>query len=168
MKCQWKPLPIATNPWPLYRCERCRRVVEIRDDSDPEAAFARLPDCPGVVEGWPVDGKETANSPTGSAAPAAPASPPGKPDSSGTGGEARFADKAVRYATAVARWIAAGSPARTDDDVERIYETLCRPCEYFNPQRQGCKVCGCRLGKSKNALVNKIRMATEHCPRQKW
>jgi hypothetical protein len=74
--------------------------------------------------------------------------------------------KAVRYAGAVARWVAAGSPERSADEVERIFDTICKPCEFF---REGsCRTCGCRVARSGAALLNKIKMATEKCPKGKW
>ncbi len=74
--------------------------------------------------------------------------------------------KAVRYGKAVKRWIAAGRPERSDEEVNEIYETLCQPCQHFNGK--SCKICGCRIKRSGQALANKVRMATEHCPIKKW
>jgi hypothetical protein len=76
--------------------------------------------------------------------------------------------KATTYATAVARWIAAGFPIRSDEEVERIYE-ICSACKWMHAAGY-CQKCGCRLSKSRQAMTNKIRMATEHCPLpdQKW
>lgn len=68
------------------------------------------------------------------------------------------------YAGAMRKWIAAGRPTRSDDRVREIFETLCRPCEHFDAQRQTCRVCGCRVRASGSALANKIKMATERCP----
>lgn len=75
---------------------------------------------------------------------------------------------AKRYVSAVARWIAAGRPTRTDDEVGAIFAGVCVPCEHFNEDKQTCRVCGCRVGRGKVALVNKLRMLTETCPRGKW
>jgi hypothetical protein len=73
-----------------------------------------------------------------------------------------------RYVTAVARWIAAGFPRRSDDEVDQIFE-ICRACKWMHAAGY-CQKCGCRLSKSRQAMTNKIRMATEHCPLpdQKW
>lgn len=75
---------------------------------------------------------------------------------------------ATTYATAVARWIAAGFPRRSDDEVDQIFE-ICRACKWMHAAGY-CQKCGCRLSKSRQAMTNKIRMATEHCPLpdQKW
>ena len=71
------------------------------------------------------------------------------------------------YTGAVARWVTAGSPKRSDEAVERIYK-ICSggTCDWF--EYGSCRGCGCRVNTSSFALVNKIRMATEHCPRTFW
>ncbi len=73
-----------------------------------------------------------------------------------------------KYGRALHRWIVAGRPVRDEAEVQRIFETLCRPCEHFDAQKEICKTCGCRVRQSGGALVNKIRMGTERCPRGKW
>ena len=78
------------------------------------------------------------------------------------------ATKAVRYTKAVARWIKAGRPVRPPSEVARIYEECCRLCEEFDPEKETCRICGCRVRKSAKALHNKIGMATEHCRMKKW
>ena len=70
------------------------------------------------------------------------------------------------YAQALARWTAAGFPARDQAEVERIELELCKTCEKYTDGR--CKKCGCRVTASSLAVVNKIKMATEHCPMEKW
>lgn len=72
-----------------------------------------------------------------------------------------------RYIGAVSRWIAAGHPKRSDEEVNHIYDEICSACDAFNKDG-ACALCKCRVSKSKNSLVNKIRMATEHCPTGKW
>jgi len=71
----------------------------------------------------------------------------------------------MHYATALARWTAAGFPKRSQEEVVRIETTICRPCEHYLDGR--CKKCGCRVTQGQ-AMVNKIRMATENCPEGKW
>jgi len=66
------------------------------------------------------------------------------------------------------RWIAAGRPKRGDEQIRRIFETICRPCEHFDARRNTCTLCGCRCRPDGTALRNKLRMATEHCPAGKW
>ena len=75
-----------------------------------------------------------------------------------------------RYAAEIQTWLAAGRPVRSDERVREIYETICRPCEHFNQERERCKACGCKLGLSRRALFNKLRMATTSCPldEPKW
>jgi hypothetical protein len=71
------------------------------------------------------------------------------------------------YAAALARWTAAGFPTRDAAEVARIEAEHCRPCTpHYRDGR--CKKCGCRVNTSGLAVVNKIAMATEHCPLGKW
>jgi len=73
-----------------------------------------------------------------------------------------------KYSWAAGRWIAAGRPVRDEEEVQQIFETLCRPCEHFDAQKEICNTCGCRVRRDGMALTNKIRMATERCPRGMW
>lgn len=76
----------------------------------------------------------------------------------------------MRYGNAVTRWIAAGRPVRSENRVREIFDTLCRPCEHFDAQRQTCRLCGCHVRRSGSAFANKLKMATERCPARppKW
>lgn len=70
------------------------------------------------------------------------------------------------YAKAVAKWIAAGSPTRSEAEIARIF-AICEACPYFarKSKRPHCTICGCSLNTAPNGLVNKIAMdVTEHCP----
>ena len=79
-----------------------------------------------------------------------------------------LAKKGTRYARAVARWIKAGRPVRTAEEVERIHTEHCLPCEWLNQETSSCRRCGCKVSRSKKALVNKVRVATESCPVKRW
>ncbi|MCR9116082.1 MAG: hypothetical protein NXI22_03935 [bacterium] len=74
--------------------------------------------------------------------------------------------KAAVYGVAVARWMLAGRPVRSDEEVTEIFDNLCGPCEHFNGD--SCDKCGCKISKSRSAMQNKIRMSTEHCPIKLW
>ena len=76
--------------------------------------------------------------------------------------------RAYSYAEALARWTAAGQPVRPDKEVERIFNEHCKTCKWFDPERQICRGCGCRVAETGMAVVNKIKMATENCPRELW
>lgn len=69
------------------------------------------------------------------------------------------------YIHALARWTADGMPTRGQAEVERL-EAVCRECEHYRKGR--CAKCGCCVNKSRVAVLNKIRMATESCPAGKW
>lgn len=64
-----------------------------------------------------------------------------------------------------ARWVAAGMPVRSAEEIKTTFE-ICKACKFFDmlPADQGtCKVCGCGLKKA-GGLGAKNMMATEHCP----
>ena len=71
------------------------------------------------------------------------------------------------YAHATTAWVKDNMPKRTDSEVIAILE-VCKSCDYYNKAKGQCKICGCRLNTSATAVANKIRMATEHCPKGKW
>ena len=73
---------------------------------------------------------------------------------------------AYRYTRALSRWIKAGRPVRSEEEIERIFETFCKPCEAYEEGR--CRHCGCYVNLRKTATQNKIAMETEECPLQKW
>lgn len=126
--------------WPVYRCRACGCSVEIRHFEGRSLAevLAEQRHCPIPL----------------------PVRLPQK-----TGALA----KAAKYVRAVARWIRAGRPVRSRGEVARIYDELCRPCvPHFNAETGSCRRCGCRVNKSRNALLNKIKMGTEKCPVGKW
>jgi hypothetical protein len=68
---------------------------------------------------------------------------------------------------ATQRWIDAGSPVRSEDEVQRILR-ICQSCPFYNKRKKRCQVCGCNVNGGKFAILNKIRMATENCPKHKW
>lgn len=79
--------------------------------------------------------------------------------------------KVLRYAEALAKWVKAGRPTRSDEEVEQIY-VICAgdenqdACEFF--QDDTCQKCGCVIRKKPAAFLNKLKMATESCPVDKW
>jgi hypothetical protein len=74
--------------------------------------------------------------------------------------------RVFNYAKAVAEWVAAGRPTRSDEDVATIFRVICKPCALH--YRGSCRECGCRVRAEGPAVFNKIKMATQHCPRNKW
>jgi len=76
--------------------------------------------------------------------------------------------RVLSYAEALAQWTAAGMPERSDKEVERIFTGFCKPCHWFHRRRQICRGCGCRVTDKGFTITNKIKMATEHCPRNLW
>jgi len=72
------------------------------------------------------------------------------------------------YKEAFIKWMRAGKPVRTKEEVEHIHTTWCDPCEWYDKQRKRCKGCGCKVTLGSVAIMNKIKMGTEHCPKNKW
>ena len=71
------------------------------------------------------------------------------------------------YAAAVSRWLAAGRPVRTDEKVGELLE-ICQDNRCGKYRDGQCLACGCRVNSSGWALTNKLRMATEDCPKGMW
>ena len=76
--------------------------------------------------------------------------------------------RGVHYTRALYRWIKTGRPVREEDEIKRIFETCCKPCEAYEANSSVCSYCGCRVNLVKAAPLNKIAMATEECPLEKW
>jgi hypothetical protein len=74
------------------------------------------------------------------------------------------------YKEALVRWQKAGRPTRTDEEVDQILKEHCteKQCDWYDPEKKRCRGCGCRVTDSGYAIVNKVRMATEHCPKERW
>lgn len=73
------------------------------------------------------------------------------------------------YWTAVKRWIMSGRPTRSAEEVKTIYDDFCGAgCAWYDTPSQRCKGCGCRVAPKGIAILNKIKMATEHCPQRFW
>ncbi len=71
--------------------------------------------------------------------------------------------RAWNYAAAVSRWIAAGRPTRTPEQIAERLAT-CQACPHFNAARRTCRKCGCCVSVIADALANKLAMGTEVCP----
>lgn len=97
--------------------------------------------------------------------PATDGAPPANPEPPQTPGIVR---RAISYAEAVAEWTAAGRPVRSDKDVEQIFNRFCKTCRWYDRSKKICKGCGCRVADNGYAIRNKIKMATESCPRELW
>jgi hypothetical protein len=80
--------------------------------------------------------------------------------------ELGIADLADHYIRALVRWWKAGRPKRSKEEVERIFNEHCKPCE-FNINNK-CGKCGCNVSTSGIAITNKVKMGTEGCPVEKW
>jgi hypothetical protein len=71
------------------------------------------------------------------------------------------------YKEALIRWAKAGRPVRSQEEVEVLHK-ICLKCDWHDPESQRCRGCGCRVTVSSIAITNKLKMATEHCPKEKF
>jgi len=83
-------------------------------------------------------------------------------------GELGITERLAHYAVALTRWLAAGRPIRSDAEVAHIHSHYCCPCRDYDARREVCTICGCKTRREGQAVRNKIRMATERCPKGKW
>lgn len=72
--------------------------------------------------------------------------------------------KVMNYQAAVRKWVGAGRPVRSQEEIDRIYEEHCSQCNMYDKARKICNSCGCPATKDQPALRNKLKMATEACP----
>ena len=72
--------------------------------------------------------------------------------------------QAWNYSAAVTAWMLAGSPTRSQAEIDRLL-AVCQACPHFaSGARPHCRLCGCSLNSAPDGLMNKIAMATESCP----
>ena len=72
--------------------------------------------------------------------------------------------RGLNFASAMLRWTSSGMPRRTQAEIdERL--AICQGCPHFVDNH--CRVCGCPCVET-NQLVNKLALATEACPLEKW
>lgn len=74
----------------------------------------------------------------------------------------------LTWKEAIKKWRAAGKPVRNKEEMRKILETHCHKCAWYDKDKRRCKGCGCRVTEGGVAVLNKIRMKTEHCPRDLW
>jgi hypothetical protein len=76
--------------------------------------------------------------------------------------------QAANYWGAVKKWIKAGRPERSEEEVKRIHSNFCEKCDWYDQDAGRCRGCGCRVKAAGAAVLNKIRMGTEKCPKGLW
>lgn len=87
------------------------------------------------------------------------------------------ATKAWSWFWAQVKWIKAGRPMRSQEEILRVHAVCAGTdptsrCPEYDPspskENHGtCKQCGCNLSQI-GGVLNKIAMATESCPLAKW
>lgn len=136
------------NGFPLFQCRRCRMSVEVHHP-DVEQCLAERPAC-GVRREEHQKRLDAIERARNEALAAGKPFPP-------------IVKRIGSWAKAVARWVEAGRPCRSDEEVKRIFDTFCEPCEHLQASKQSCNLCGCKVRRNGAAFLNKIRMATERC-----
>jgi len=76
-------------------------------------------------------------------------------------------EHAVKYARALLRWVAAGRPTRTDEEVAEIVKT-CERCKHYEAESGRCKKCGCCIKTKGLTILSKSKLSTESCVTGKW
>ncbi|MEX2026237.1 MAG: hypothetical protein WEH44_03035, partial [Pirellulaceae bacterium] len=80
-------------------------------------------------------------------------------------------ERGVTAGAAFTRWVASGRPLRSAEEIARLYDQVCGPCDHrqptADPNVSWCRQCGCRLARNSGGM-NKLAMATERCPLDKW
>jgi len=79
-----------------------------------------------------------------------------------------LAARAWSYTKAMGRWLKSGGRVRSKVAVDEIYNNHCKHCDWFDSKEQACRGCGCVVSTNSMAIFNKIKMATEHCPKNLW
>lgn len=75
-----------------------------------------------------------------------------------------LAQKAVNFAAAAAKHVAAGAPMASDEEVARRY-AICQGCEHYDGK--ACAKCGCPVNRER-AYLSKLSWADQSCPVGKW
>ena len=73
--------------------------------------------------------------------------------------------QALTWKDAVLRWNKAGRPTRTAEEVAVLLDK-CKQCTWYDEDKRRCRGCGCKVTDGGIAVLNKLKMATEHCPRE--
>jgi len=83
-----------------------------------------------------------------------------------------------QFQEAVQEWEKAGKPVRSYEEIDFIYHECCLRCRYF--KHSNCTACSSRIRGDEPGLlnrmdnpnelpiINKITVATEHCPMWQW
>lgn len=74
----------------------------------------------------------------------------------------------MTWSEAMAGWILAGRPERTDIEAKEIFTKFCSKCSWYDRDRKICKGCGCNVSENGHPTLNKIKMLTQHCPQNLW
>jgi hypothetical protein len=79
-----------------------------------------------------------------------------------------LSERIKSYREELKKWEESGKPYRSKQEIERIFNTYCKECEFLTTQigQTVCDICGCFINKS--LTLNKIALGTTKCPKDKW
>lgn len=143
--------PVRKFKKPKPPCQQKRPVEKVQTPT-PQHDKKAIEDIKGIVEGTVLEDMEGFDLEVDESSPEYPA----------------LSMQLWSYKEALVRWKKAGYPVRSDAEVKRILETHCKPCSWYDKDKKRCKGCGCRVSTGSIAVFNKIKMATEHCPKEEW
>lgn len=82
-----------------------------------------------------------------------------------------FMAKITGFVLSYAAWAKEGFPRRSPEWVVEIFETHCKPCQYYDPNGTTpfgsvgtCTRCGCHVSDDCEDMLNKIVLPTSSCP----
>ena len=76
-------------------------------------------------------------------------------------------NKVFRFLKAWLRFKIHGSPRRSSQYVELLFQVHCSKCVHYDPDLKECSICECHVSPSVTEL-NKLSWATEECPDKRW
>jgi pyridoxine 5-phosphate synthase len=79
----------------------------------------------------------------------------------------RNAQWRYEHIRALSRWLHAGHPVRSREQIQKIYK-ICKQCDAFVATTNSCRCSGYRVSSHTGPLENIIAFATEECPFRKW
>lgn len=80
-------------------------------------------------------------------------------------------EKVQGFRVAWKDWKDAGFPRRSDAWIRELFETCCRPCDWYDPDKRNefglkgiCRKCGCHVGTRSDTMLNGLVLPTKGCP----
>ncbi|MEM3041509.1 MAG: hypothetical protein QXG97_05755 [Nitrososphaerota archaeon] len=75
--------------------------------------------------------------------------------------------RALNFVRAAVRHVESGMERRSEEEIERIFNTFCKNCAVFNGTACTHGSCGCSVS-DENRFFNKLAWKSESCPAGYW